>query len=147
MNPSQGYSHSVTALLDVPASKAFAFMADPVALGRWSIGCMNTQPTGGDGIYAGVSLFDGVEGFVAIDADPERMIVDYRLGKPGEMRARISARIMDAETCGLAEHQSYVTLTAWRTSSMDVARWHRLCATHEAEILLIKAQCEALHPA
>jgi hypothetical protein len=25
---------------------------------------------------------------------------------------------------------------------MDDTRWHRLCATHETEILLIKGQCE-----
>jgi len=143
MNPSTAYSHSVTALLDVPARSAFDFMRDPIALGRWSLGCMDTHPAGKDGIHSGRSLFDGGEGFFRIDADPERMIVDYFLGSPERMVPRISARIIAAEVCDLKPDQCYVTLTAWRGSGMDDARWHRLCVTHEAEILLIKAQCEA----
>ncbi|WP_309083809.1 hypothetical protein [Chelativorans sp.] len=143
MNPSANYSHSVTALLHVPARIAFAFMSDPIALGRWSLGCMDTRPTGSGDIFSGRSLFDGSEGFFRISADPERLIVDYLLGPPERMVPRISARIVAAETCDLEPSQCYVTLTAWRGSKMDDARWHRLCATHEAEILLIKAQCEA----
>jgi hypothetical protein len=145
MSLSLGYSHAATSLLNVPAEKAFAFMADPILLGHWSLGCMNTRPAGADDIYTGHSLFDGGQGYFQIDADPDRMIIDYRLGKPERMVPRISARIIEAEICGLEEHQSYVTLTAWRTRDMDDTRWHRLCVTHEAEILLIKAQCEAFH--
>jgi hypothetical protein len=147
MNPSATLSHSVTALLEVPAQVAFDFMRDPIALGRWSLGCFDTQPIGTGDIHSGRSLFDGREGFFEIGADPERMIVDYFLGTPGRMVPRISARIIAAETCDLDASQCYVTLTAWRSAGMDDARWHRLCATHEAEILLIKAQCETTHRA
>lgn len=143
MNLSDSYAHSVTALLEVPAGTAFDFMCDPMALGRWSLGCWDTRPTGSDGIYQGRSLFDGGEGTFRIAADAQRMIVDYLLGPPDRMVPRISARIVAAETCDLKSGQCYLTLTAWRTSGMDEARWHRLCASHEAEILLIKAQCES----
>lgn len=142
INPSSGFSHTVTSLLEVNADTAFAFMSDPVALGGWSLGCMNTHAAEHDGVYTGTSLFDGATGHFAIDADPERMIIDYRLGRPEQMVPRISARIIAAGICGLKPEQCYVTLTAWRDTGMDDGRWHRLCVSHEAEILLIKAQCE-----
>jgi hypothetical protein len=142
VNRSSALSHSVTALLRVPAKIAFDFMRDPIALGRWSLGCFATQPVGKGRIHSGRSLFDGSEGLFEIAADPERMIVDYLVGTPGRMVPRISARIVAAATCDLDPSQCYVTLTAWRSTGMDEARWHRLCATHEAEILLIQAQCE-----
>lgn len=143
MNPSAALSHSVTVLLDVPARTAFDFLRDPVALGRWSLGCFDTHPTGKGDLHSGRSLFDGGEGFFRVMADPERLIVDYLLGPPERMVPRISARVVAADTCDLAPSQCYVTLTAWRPAGMDEARWYRLCASHEVEILLIKAQCEA----
>jgi hypothetical protein len=33
-------------------------------------------------------------------------------------------------------------MTAWRPTDMLDARWHRLCVTHDTEILLIQAQLE-----
>lgn len=142
INPSSLYAHSVTGLLDVPAAAAFAFMADPIALGQWSLGCMNTEPTGLRTIHSGHSLFDGAQGFFEIVTDPDRMIVDYCLGSPDRLVPRVSARIVAGDICGLGAGQCYVTLTAWRAGDMDDTRWHRLCVTHEAEILLVKSQCE-----
>ena len=37
------FAHCVTALVNVPAAKAFAFLADPLSLGTWSLGCMRTR--------------------------------------------------------------------------------------------------------
>ncbi|WP_417434389.1 hypothetical protein [Hoeflea sp.] len=145
INPSSQYAHSVTGLFDVPAETAFAFMADPIALGQWSLGCMNTQPTKTAPIHSGHSLFDGAQGFFEIDTDPDRLIVDYHLGSPERLVPRVSARVVPADICGLGKEQCYVTLTAWRATDMDDVRWHRLCVTHEAEIYLIKSQCEAAY--
>lgn len=135
--------HSVAALLEVPAAAAFDFMADPVALGGWSLGCMATEPDGPDRIHRGRSLFDGATGHFRIEADPAHWSIDYHLGPPGRMVPRIAARITPGPICGYAETASLVTLLAWRQRDMDDARWHRLCASHEVEILLIKSQCEA----
>ena len=78
-----------------------------------------------------------------IDARPDLMLVDYHLGAPGNLQPRISARVVPAAVCGLPEGTCYATLTAWRDAGMTDPRWQRLCATHEAEIWLIKAQIEA----
>jgi hypothetical protein len=37
------FAHCVTALVNVPAAKAFEFLADPLSLGTWSLGCMRTR--------------------------------------------------------------------------------------------------------
>jgi hypothetical protein len=145
MNPSDALSHSVTALMDVPADAAFDFMCDPIALGRWSLGCMDTRPDGA--VHTGNSLFDGGQGWFEIVPHRALGLIDYHLGTPERRVPRISARVIDAAVCDLEPEQCYLTLTAWRASGMDDARWHRLRAAHEVEILLIKTQCEAAYRA
>ena len=68
-----------SALVEVPAEAAYAFLVDPAALGRWSLGCMDVVHVG-SGIYRGRSLFDGGEGWLSIDGDPKRLVIDYPSG-------------------------------------------------------------------
>ncbi|QIB64546.1 hypothetical protein [Kineobactrum salinum] len=142
MMQSPELSHCVTALVNAPAIMAFDFLSDPMALGRWSIGCMNTLHTDEEGVYVGRSLFSDAESWFSIDARPELMLIDYRIGIPASLVPRISVRVIPHEVCDLAENQCYVTLTSWRTSKMSMERWQALSATHEAEIWLIKSQIE-----
>ena len=136
------HAHCATALVEVAAEAAYAFLVDPAALGGWSLGCMDLVHVGG-GIYRGRSLFDGGEGWLSIDGDPTRLVIDYHVGTLEERVPRICARVVPAPVCGLAPSECYVSLLAWRTRSLDEARWQRLCASHAAEIWLIKAQLEA----
>jgi hypothetical protein len=142
MSNASDHAHCATTLVGVAADRAYAFLVDPAALGRWSLGCMDLVDVGG-GIYRGRSLFDGGEGFLSIDGDPQRRVVDYHVGTLQERAPRICARVVPGPVCGLAPSECYVSLLAWRSTSMDEARWHRLCASHAAEIWLIKAQLEA----
>jgi hypothetical protein len=137
---SSSLSHCVSAGVDVPASFAFAFLADPIRLGHWALGCMRTQPTDEPGIYTGTSLFDGSQGWLSIDAHPDLGLVDYKVGPKGALIHRISARVIAGPNAGLSEGQCLVMLMAWRPAGMEDSRWHRLCASHEAEILLIREQ-------
>jgi hypothetical protein len=136
------FSHCVTALVETPAEIAFRFLADPLAVGGWSLGCMGTEPAGADGLHSGTSLFDGAKGWFRIAAHPEVGLIDYWIGIETALQPRISARVVAAEVCGLKSARCYVTLTAWRTAEMTDARWRQLCAAHEAEIWLIKSQIE-----
>lgn len=135
--------HTATARVDAPAEAVFAFLADPLRLGGWSLGCMETRAADRPGLFTGVSLFDGARGWFAIDADPDRMLIDYRVGTPDALTMRISARVLPGESLGLPAGSSVFSLTAWRTAAMDDERWRRLCATHEAEVFLIRAQIES----
>ena len=134
--------HSISAWLDVSAASAYAFLIDPRALSRWSLGCMDLEDIGG-GVFRGRSLFDGSPGWLSIDADPLRLMVDYHVGTATERQPRIAARVTPGPVCGHSANSCIVTLWAWRSATMSDERWHRLCATHEAEIWLIKAQVEA----
>jgi hypothetical protein len=60
---------------------------------------------------------------------------------------RISARIIAGPNAGLSAGQCLVMLMAWRPAGMEDSRWHRLCASHEAEILLIREQVTRLNEA
>ena len=136
------YSHCATALIEVTAARAFDFMADPLALGSWSLGCMNVQAVPEQRLYRGTSMFDGSSTWVEIVAHRETLLIDYRVGSPGNLKPRISARIVPGEVCDLSASQCYLSLSAWRSSGMSAARWQQLCDTHEAEIWLIKSKLE-----
>ena len=134
--------HMVTRHVHAPAALAFTYLSDPVKLGRWSLGCFDTALDEASGAYTGLSLFDGAQGWFRIDPDPQRLIVDYSVGTPDRLSRRISARVVDGATVGYADGTCLVMLTAWRPENMEPDRWERLCASHEAEIWLIKAQIE-----
>jgi hypothetical protein len=136
-------SHCATAHVEAAAEVAFRFLADPVALGGWSLGCMQTRPDGADGLHTGISLFDGAQGWFRIDADPVRLTVVYAVGTPGTLKTRISARVTPAAACDLPAGTCYVSMIAWRPAGMPADRWRRLCSAHDTEILLIKAQIES----
>jgi hypothetical protein len=140
-------AHCVTALVNVPAAKAFAFLADPLSLGTWSLGCMRTRAVAPTGSYVGTSLYDDSEVTVSVRPHPELLLVDYLVGAAEGAKPRHSVRVVAADTCGLADSQCYVSLTAWRPGGMTDERWVQLCAAHDAEIWIIKSRIEGPGPA
>jgi hypothetical protein len=135
-------AHACTALVEVDAKTAFAFLTDARALGGWALGCWDVSVDEA-GRFHGRSLFSGEQTWGRIDADPARLVVDYLVGsRPDDLLARISARIVPGPATGRPENVCLITLTAWRTAGMDDARWRQLVAAHDAEILLIKGQLE-----
>ena len=144
---SSSLSHCVSAHVDVPASFAFAFLADPIRLGHWALGCMRARSTGEPGVYTGYSLFDGSQSWFSIEAHPDLFLIDYRVGPKGALIHRISARVITGPNAGLSAGQCLVMLMAWRPAGMEDSRWHRLCTSHEAEILLIRKQITRLNDA
>ena len=136
-------SHAITLQVEVTADIAFDFLADPLRLGRWALACFNTTPAGQSGLFTGVSLYDGSRGWVRLDADKARHIIDFHIGDAETQTPRVSARVIPGPICGLPATSCYVTLTAWRVADMSDDRWSRLCSAHEAEIWLVKSQLES----
>ena len=138
--------HAITVEIAVPADTALAYLTDPIALGRWTLGSTNTRVVSQNPeLIEGQSRFDGSRSLIRIDAEPARGLVDYRVGPAGQAQAlqmRISARVLDGAAFGYAAGHCLVTLTAWRPIAMSNERWQRLCAAHEVEVLLLKAQLE-----
>ncbi|HEY0340812.1 MAG TPA: hypothetical protein VGC34_08410, partial [Steroidobacteraceae bacterium] len=134
-------AHCVTALINVPAAKAFEFLADPLALGTWSLGCMRTRSAAG-GPYSGTSLYDDSPASFDVRPHPELLLIDYLVGDAGNLKPRHSVRVIAADTCDLVPNQCYVSLMAWRPAGMADDRWAQLRAAHDAEIWIIKARIE-----
>jgi hypothetical protein len=135
-------AHACTALVEVDAATAFAFLADPHALGGWAFGCWGASVDAA-GRFHGPSLFSGDATWGRIDADPARLVVDYLVGsRPEDLSPRISARVVPGPVTGRPDGVCLITLSAWRGAGMDDARWRQLIAAHDAEILLIKGQLE-----
>ncbi len=136
-------NHTVSATVPVAAEVAFSFVADAGKVDTWTLGSMNAEPAGSEGVYKGRSIYDGGSTFFKAAPDPERNVVDYLVGADAaNLVKRISVRIdRGAEDGG---QRCTVTLSADRADDMDDARWHRLCAFHEVEILLLEARLRAL---
>ncbi len=141
----QQIAHSASIEISVQAQVAFAFLSKPENVGRWALGCWDTRTTEKDGIYSGTSLFDDQKSYFRVEALAEKHIIDYHLGDGELLRPRISIRVIDAATVSREEPCCVVTINAWRDAQMDDERWHRLCATHEAEIFLLKSLIERQH--
>jgi len=142
MNVYDPLCYTVSVEVMVPALQAFQYLSNPEKIGRWALGCFNTQPTEHDRLYKGTSLFDESEVWVRVETDPERLIIDYHIGDGDHQVPRISTRVVRGENYGKDSDHCIVSMTAWRPTDMLDARWHRLCVTHDTEILLIQSQLE-----
>lgn len=135
---SAGQPHIASIIVNKTAADVFAFMADAEKLDRWSFGTWTTE-IATDGLVTGTSIFDGGKILVRIDADAERLSIDYKLGlDPEKLVPRINVRVVPGTNLGLAAAQCVLTFTAWRAAAMDDDRWRRLTASHEFEVVLIK---------
>jgi hypothetical protein len=135
-------SHCSTTACDASADVAFAFLADTSRLGSWALGCWDTEPAD-EGMVRGTSLFDASPSYVRADPDSARLSIDFAVGgAPDELVHRISARVIPGPALGYGEDRSLLTLLAWRPAQMPDERWSRLVASHEAEILLLRARIE-----
>jgi hypothetical protein len=135
-------SHAVSAQVRVPPQLAFAYLADGIRQGEWTLGSWDREHVT-ENIFRGRSLFDGHIVYVRVLPDPERLIIDYEVGPAlDQLNRRISARIIPEQNLRRSEDSCVVTLTVWRAANDDDYSWQRTCDTHRAEIHLIKGRLE-----
>lgn len=84
MPPGDGYCHTASVEIRVPARVAFDYVAQPLPRDDWTLGSWDRREAG-EGLVVGRSLFDGREAFVRIDRDPERLLVSYLVGPSPEI--------------------------------------------------------------
>jgi hypothetical protein len=126
---------------------AWRFLQDGRSLGRWALGSLHTTEVA-PGVFRGASMFDGGTALIRPVAHEAVLTVDYHVGGDVErLVPRIAARVTPGPAVGRSPDCCLVTLTAWRDAAMDDARWARLVACHEVEVLLIQAQLRAGSPA
>jgi len=136
-------SHLASALCPATAAAAFEHLTSAAGMAQWCLGmtgCTEVSP----GLMFGRSLFDASPAYVRIDAQSEHFTVDYLCGaSPEALSRRIHARVLPGPLLGYRADECLATLVAWRPAGMDDARWQRLVASHEAEILLVREQLAA----
>jgi hypothetical protein len=134
--------HAVARLCRARVPQALALLSTAAGLARWNLGLWHTQEQS-PAWLAGTSLFGGGHGLAHVQVDAARGWVDYRVGSDAQnLLPRIKARVQPGAELGFADDHCIVTLMAWRSADMDDARWRRLCATHEVEIDIIRAELE-----
>jgi uncharacterized protein YndB with AHSA1/START domain len=135
--------HVATVEIAAAPETVFAFMADGLALGRWALGSWGTQEVA-PGLFAGRSLFEGTPSYIRIVADRKLMSVDYHVGpSPKKLRHVNSSRVIPGASLKRGAHACLMSLIAWRAKDLGEQRWHRICITHEAEVLLIQSWLNA----
>ena len=135
-------AHTASAIVDAPLDFAFSQLSDPVRLGRWTLGSMDYQPSGVEGVHIGTSLFDGSKSLVEIRPHRELGMIDYLVGSLERRIPRVSIRLVAGAEWGLADSACIAAMTTWRAAFMNDERWARTRATHELEVLLFKEQIE-----
>ena len=126
--------HRASAECAVPARAAFRFLASGRLLGRWSLGCFGARRVA-PGLYRGRSLFDGKSLLVRPVGDEANLTVHYFAGRARKALAlRSYARVEKR-----AARRCRVSLIAERDPGMKAARWRRLAASLEVEVLLVQA--------
>lgn len=136
-------AEAATAVIARPAAEVFDFMADPGRLDLWSFGTWRVE-VGADGLVKGTAIYDGSHTYVRIDADRDRLLVDYAVGAaPDALVPRIYARVTPGEVVGIDPGHAVLSIVGLRTADMDDERWQRLCAAHAFEAGLIKSILES----
>jgi hypothetical protein len=136
------YCHSSSIEADVPAARAFAYMADGVKQGEWTLGSWNRRKLG-DNLFAGTSLFTGEEIFVQIDTEPHHLLVSYSVGPaPDRLLPFIWARIVDGPDIGRPSGTCVITLLNWRLADDSDSLWLRVCLSLKTEVFIIRGLLE-----
>jgi hypothetical protein len=120
----------------VPAEDAFAYLADGIEQGEWTLGSWNRKRVGDD-LFRGTSLVSGRELYVRVRPDRERLVVECDVGgDPAALVHRISIVVeRTGEGCR-------VTLRAWQTPDQSDESWRQTRDMHAAEVHLIKGRLE-----
>ncbi len=136
--------HSSTCEVAAATSYAFEYLSDGVAQGDWTLGSMERRKIG-ENLYSGTSIFNQVELFVRIDADPERLMIFYHVGTDvSQLQPRNVIRIVPGSVIGKTDELCLVTLLSWRDANVDDDRWKLTCVSHETEMFIIKNRIETL---
>ncbi|MFN0182499.1 MAG: hypothetical protein ACKVQR_01655 [Aquabacterium sp.] len=140
-------THVVSAVCDAPVPRVLAHLSTVTGMAQWCLGLMDGLEYTAPGLLRGCSRFDGGTGWCRPVVDEAEGRVVYWLGAAADdLAPRIQARVQPGPAQGHRADQCVVTLQARRSPGMDDARWQRLVAAHEVEVLLIQQQVRRARP-
>ncbi len=136
------HCHSSSILVATDPMRAFQIMSDGLEQGRWAWGSWQRQEYA-PGVYVGDSIFDGKPTYVRLNPDPERLIVDYEVGRsPDNMQFRNMSRVIPGTLLGHGADSAVITLLTWRLKTQTDEAWIQMGTVHEAEMYLIRGLLE-----
>ncbi len=136
------YCCTASAEVLVPAAVAFAYMADGVRMGEWTLGSWNRRRIS-ERLFVGTSLFDNTETYVEVQQHRDLLLIDYAVGKSPQRLVRcVSTRIVPGELCGRGPESCLVTLMAWRLPDQSDDDWRRVYQSYAVELPMIKGRLE-----
>ena len=142
MDISDPYCHTSTIAIRCSAGKAFDYLADGVKMGDWTLGSQQRQALG-NGLFSGVSIFDGRTLYVRLHPDRERLMIYCDVGgDPEQLQPRNLLRIVPGPVVGDGADICLVTLMSWRSVGASDPDWIKLCSSHETEMFIIKDRLE-----
>lgn len=136
--------HQATALCLAAPAAALRHLSTVSGMAQWCLGLMDDLREVQPGLLQGRSRFDGGLGYCrpVVEEDAGRVV--YHLGSVADdLAPRIVATVRPVPVEGEAPAGTagcIVSLQAERPPTMDDARWQRLIAAHECEVLLIQQQ-------
>jgi hypothetical protein len=136
------HCHTSSIAVERPARIVFEIMSEGLKQGQWTWGSFERREIE-PGLFVGRSVFDGKDTYVRLHADPERLIVDYEVGRSRDaMQFRNMSRVIPGDVLGHAAGHAVVTLMTWRLAAQSDAAWAQIGCVHEAEMFLIKGLLE-----
>jgi len=136
------YCHTSSIAVERPAPIVFEIMSEGLKQGQWTWGSFERREIE-PGLFVGRSVFDGKDAFVRLHVDPERLLVDYEVGRSrNAMQFRNMSRVIPGHILGLDAAHAVVTLMTWRLAAQTDAAWAQTGCLHEAEMFLIKGLLE-----
>jgi hypothetical protein len=134
--------HSSSCQVQVKAQLAFDYLSDGVAQGDWTLGSMERKKIG-DNLYSGISIFNGAELYIRIDADPSNFCIYYYVGvEKNNLQPRNMVRVLPGSVLDRSDDECLVTLLTWRSANADDDKWKLTCVSHETEMFIIKNRLE-----
>ena len=115
------HCHSSSISIGCAAEAAFEIMSNGLKQGQWALGSMHRREVE-PGIFHGQSVFTGKGLYVRLNADRERLLVDYEVGPSREaIGFRHMSRVIPGPTLKISADTCVVTLLTWRLTIQSAA--------------------------
>jgi hypothetical protein len=145
MSTPDPHVQAASIVVDVPADKAYRFMASGLEQANWALGSWDRKEAEGD-VFVGVSRFSYKELFVRLVGDDDKLLVDYFTGSsPDDLVWRVQSRVVPGELLGYTDQQCVVTIIKWRPKDLSDAEWLQQHHVWQTEVQLIKGRLEHVY--
>ena len=142
---SDPFCHTASIEIAAPTDVVLDVVSDGLRQGDWALGSQHRRAGDEEGVFIGISWFDGGETFVRPVPDKDRLYVHYEVGRSAAdaLQPRNVVRIVPGPVIGLAEDRCVATLMTWRDASASDDRWRMTCVSHKTEMYRIRHLAEA----